>query len=74
MSAVKSCLNSPPAIYERLPKLYVVCGKFILVLLRKVKEAYTSLVSENIGSVKIDNINHINYREKMNEMVNLAVG
>lgn len=49
----------------------MVCEKFIMVLLRKVKEAYTS---ENIGSVKIDNINHINYHEKMNEMVYLAVG
>lgn len=35
---------------------------------------HISLVSENIGSVNMDHINHINYREKMNEMVYLAVG
>lgn len=49
--------------------------KFILVFTEKSEgSVHISLVSENIGSVKIVNINHINYREKMNEMVYLAVG
>lgn len=51
----ESSLNTPKWSYELLPKCDIVHGKFILVLLRKVKEAYTFLVSDKTGPVKRDN-------------------
>lgn len=53
----------------------MVCEKTHIGITKKSEgSVHISLVSENIGSVNIDNMNHINYREKMNEMVYLAVG